>query len=263
MNMQLNRLEQFIFNHKDAFDTATPGDHVWTTIAQTLDAGQRTDGLEAFIQRHREDFDTAMPKRNLWTGIEQGIDIPQQPNTLERFVAENREAFDTATPSFRVWSEIDKVLHRQQTQRKLSVAPIWRVVRVAASVLILLSVGAMAGIYFTQSKVAATQTIASLSDISPEYAEMVQYYNEQIDEKVRQVSMETNDKSVLSDLEAIDKTMKELEAELQKAPKGAEEQIISNLIRSYQIKVEILERVLNRIQQSKENSNSEDDEISI
>ena len=41
--------------------------------------------------------------------------------------------------------------------------------------------------------------------------------------------------------------MDELRLELEVAPRGAEEQIVTNLIRSYQIKVKILERVLERI----------------
>ncbi len=41
--------------------------------------------------------------------------------------------------------------------------------------------------------------------------------------------------------------MEELRLELEVAPRGAEEQIVTNLIRSYQIKVKILERVLERI----------------
>ena len=263
MNMQRNRLEQFILENRSAFDTATPGNHLWDAIEQALDANAKQGDLEQFILRNRAAFDAAEPGEHGWTAIEQALNAPQQQDVLEQFVVTNREAFDTEIPSFRVWTEIDKTLHPQEKQRTLKVAPIWRVISIAASVLLLLTVGAVTGIYFTKTQAAKAQTVASLSEISPEYAEMVRYYNEQIDQKVQQVSMQTDDESVLKDLEAIDQTMRDLEAELQKAPKGAEEQIVSNLIRSYQIKVEILERVLNRIQQSKENLNSEDDEISI
>ncbi len=263
MNKQRNRLEQFISENRSAFDTATPGNHLWDAIEQALDANAEQGSLEQYILQNRVAFDAAEPGEHSWTAIEQALNATKKQDALEQFVVDNREAFDTEIPSFQIWVEVDKALHPQEKQRTLKIAPIWRVISIAASVLLLLSVGAATGIYFTKTQAVESRTVASLSDISPEYAEMVRYYNEQIDQKVQQVSMQIDDESVLKDLEAIDQTMKALESELQKAPKGAEEQIISNLIRSYQIKVEILERVLNRIQQSKENLNSEDDEISI
>lgn len=263
MKMQRNYLEQFINDNRAEFDTATPNHRIWTNIEQALDEGGREERLESFVHQHRDSFDLATPNADIWAVIEQTLNSTSKVDEIEQFFAKNRQAFDTAVPSFRVWSEIDKTLHPQAKQQNLKVTPIWRVMRVAASVLILLSAGAMAGIYFTKTQTTENQNIVSLADVSPEYAEMVRYYNQQIDEKVRLVSSQSQDKSVLKDLEAIDRTMKELEAELQRAPKGAEEQIISNLIKTYQTKVEILERVLNYIQQSKENLNSEDDEINI
>ncbi|MFN7116388.1 MAG: hypothetical protein ACK4TA_06275, partial [Saprospiraceae bacterium] len=120
--------------------------------------------------------------------------------------------------------------------------------------------------YYMKNQVQEAATVASLEEISPEYAEMVRYYDSQIKEKARQVSLQTNDKTVLEDLKAVDKAMAELEKELARAPKGAEEQIVANLIKSYQIKLNLLERVLERIQSAKKDStkqNQEDDEVSI
>lgn len=222
----------------------------------------KNKNLERFILENREQFDTATPRESTWNAIEQALHTPQR---LEQFFATNREAFDEANPSFRVWSSIDKTLHPQQQPRTGNVVSIRRILSVAALVLLLLTVGAMAGIYFTQSQ-AQTNEVASLADISPEYAEMVRYYDAQINEKAKQVSLESKDKSILEDLKAVDKAMAELEAELQKAPKGAEEQIVANLVKSYQIKLDILERVLERIQSKQDNSkkqNKKDDEVSI
>ncbi|MDX1665605.1 MAG: hypothetical protein R3350_00160, partial [Saprospiraceae bacterium] len=54
--------------------------------------------------------------------------------------------------------------------------------------------------------------------------------------------------SVMRDLDQVDLVVEELKSELKNAPEGREEQIIANLILSYQAKLEILERVLNRVQ---------------
>ena len=70
---------------------------------------------------------------------------------------------------------------------------------------------------------------------------------------------------VLADLEQLDLTMQELRQELLRAPKGQEEQIIENLIRSYQTKVQILERVLERVQSTQQPNTLKplDNEVSI
>lgn len=260
---QAQTIAQFIQNNREDFEVAEPGNHLWAKIDQTLGKEKGCETVEAFIAVRREAFNTAVPNDRNWTRIEKTLNQQQPKQTLSTFIQSNREAFDQATPSSQVWKSIDQVLHPQAIVRTLSVR---RVLSIAASVLLLLAVGATSGIYYMKTQMTKAATVASLEDISPEYGEMVRYYNEQISEKARQVSLQSNDKSVMEDLKAVDKSMAELEAELQKAPKGAEEQIVANLIKSYQIKLNILERVLEHIQSAKKDStkqNLEDDEVSI
>jgi hypothetical protein len=259
-------LEQFFATNRSAFDLAEPSTSLWTKIDQNLGKEEDCHTVEAFIAVRREAFNTAEPSDRNWMAIEKALNQNQPKQSLSTFIQSNRDAFDEATPSFRVWSGIDQALHPQEKKRLASVGNIRRVLSVAASVLLLLAVGAASGIYYMKTQVNKAAMVASLEDISPEYGEMVRYYNEQISEKTRQVSLQSNDKTVLEDLKAVDKAMAEMEAELQKAPKGAEEQIVANLIKSYQIKLNILERVLERIQSAKKDStkqNLEDDEVSI
>ena len=264
--MQQDRLERFVLENREAFDNASPKASVWTGIAQALappDSLLPQDQLEAFVANHRNAFDTQTPDTNLWAAIEQGLDKKQ--DALEQFIRANRAAFDHSSPRFSVWSAIDQALGRRPTQT-VKLVPLLKVLRVAASVVLLLAAGAVAGIYFTKSQIRQETTVASLEEISPEYAEMVRYYNTQIQEKTTRLVKHGSGETVLADLKSVDKMMEELEQELAEAPKGAEEQIIANLIRSYQIKIEILERVLNRIESNKsnsENSKIEDDEITI
>jgi hypothetical protein len=258
-------LEQFVDNHNMEFDIAEPNPALWNHIARQLGKSNDCETVEAFIAVRRETFNTAEPGSHIWNNIEKALPQSRSGSGLETFIQANRSDFDEATPSFRVWADIDKTLHPQEKQRTLKVLNIRRVLSVAASVLLLLAVGAASGVYYMRSQTEAA-AVASLEDISPEYAEMVRYYNEQIDTKARQVSQVSNDKTVLEDLKAVDKAMAELEAELQKAPKGAEEQIVANLVKSYQIKLDILQRVLERIQSVKKDSVQQKqvkDEISI
>lgn len=179
-------------------------------------------------------------------------------DNLEKFVVENREAFDREIPSLKVWAEIDKGLREQRSRR----LPLWRSLSVAAAVLILLITGAAAGHYLGGA--GADKATIAIEDIAPEYVEMAQYYERQIDNKVQQLAGYRQGESVLEDFEQLDNQMEELKEELLRAPKGREEQIVENLIRSYQTKVQILERVLERIQTtSQEKINTSDEEVSI
>lgn len=179
-------------------------------------------------------------------------------DNLEKFITDNREAFDRDIPSLKVWAEINKGLSEQQPRR----LPLWRALRVAAAVLILLFTGAVAGRYL--SSAGANDASLAIEEIAPEYVEMAQYYERKIDNKVQQLASYQQGESVLKDFEQLDKQMEELKEELLRAPKGREEQIVENLIRSYQTKVQVLERVLERIQAtSQEKINTSDDEVSI
>ncbi len=264
--MQQDRLERFVLENREAFNMAAPAASVWTSVAQRLappDPLLHQDSLETFITNNRSAFDDQAPNTNLWTAIEQGLDEKQ--DALEQFISANRADFDHSNPPVSVWPAIDKALGHHPA-KTITLVPLLRVLRVAASIVLLLSVGATAGIYFTKSQIKQETTVASLEEISPEYAEMVRYYNAQIQEKTTQLVHYGRSENVLADLKSVDKMMEELEKELAEAPKGAEEQIIANLIRSYQIKIEILEKVLDRIESKKsnsENSKIEDDEITI
>ena len=172
-------------------------------------------------------------------------------DNLERFVHENREAFDDRTPSQDVWAGIEASIGQNQARR----IALWPVLRAVAAGLALLLTGAGIGSYFT-----LTQQ-NSVAEISPEYTEMEQYYQQEISNKYRQLAAYDKEEMVKTDLQQLDQVMQELKDELAVAPRGKEEQIVENLIIGYQTKIQILERVLDRIQTN--NQNKEDDETSI
>lgn len=179
-------------------------------------------------------------------------------DNLEEFIKGNRADFDTKVPSLKVWAEIDKQLEQKHSKRRR----LFVMVRAAAAAVVLLFSGAMAGSYYMaeQEQTAAVEIEA----LAPEYAEMVQHYSSEFNSKYQQLASLNATETVSDDLEQVDRIMEELKTELQNAPKGSEEQIISSLIISYQTKVDILERVLERIHKSNRKLlNPEDNEISI
>jgi len=178
-------------------------------------------------------------------------------DNLEQFIQDNRQEFDREIPSLKVWAAIDKELNTDPEEKPVGkTRSMWRYAWIAASVALLLASGAFIGIQMTGEQ----SEIASLSDVSTEYAEMEVYYQKQIQEKVALLAR-YDDQTVTKDLEQVDEFMKELQQELKEAPKGNEEIIINAMIDNYQTKVNILERVLERIQSSnRKNLKSEENE---
>jgi predicted PurR-regulated permease PerM len=161
---------------------------------------------------------------------------------IEKFILDHREEFDSEVPSLNVWAAIDKELGSQGGKQ----VTMWRALRVAAAVLVLLTVGGVGGYYTFQQQLSGQ--VASLAEVAPEYAPLEAYYHEQLDTRLQQLASYKEATSVRSDLEQLDAVFQELTKELAAAPKGSEEQIIQAMIRNYQTRLEILERVLQNIE---------------
>lgn len=181
-------------------------------------------------------------------------------DNLETFLLKEREHFDTAVPSLKVWAAIDKKLdEKEQTSKRIR---LWPIVRMAVAVVALLVIGGVAGSYLTQIR--SQNPSLALQHIAPELSELENYYNKEVEQKLQQLASYEQDEAVARDLADIDAVMEELKKDLLNAPKGSEEHIIGTIIKSYQTKIAILERVLNRIQSTNPKlSKPGDDEISI
>ena len=176
-------------------------------------------------------------------------------DNLEKFITDNREAFDQDIPNPEIWERIDQQIASPPKNRRLMM---WKTIGVAASVAILIGFGALLGAnYSASSNITATDELS----LSPELEEMENYYQEQIEKKkARLVSLEYEG-SVTEDLQQLDTFFKELKKELKVSPKGAEERIIEAMINNYQIRIDILERVLKHLESPNQEINkSKDDE---
>ena len=113
-----------------------------------------------------------------------------------------------------------------------------------AAAIALLIVGAMVGISVYQKRenvVANTQ----VEQVAPDFQKTENFYNQQVQEKMMKLaSYQNTDPSVFSDLKQIDAIQEELKAELNNAPTSTREEIVRRVIENYQIKIGILERVL-------------------
>lgn len=172
-----------------------------------------------------------------------------QRKDLEQFIHNHRDAFDDARPSLKLWAEIEKELDGPEAKspkvRQMRTRRPWY--QVAAAIAVLLTLGGFGGAYLSQQQSGPTAQ-EMIDEIAPDFAEMERYYNEQIATNYARLTAYTQDPEIDADLAQMDKAMAELRADLADAPPGREAFIINELMESYRLKLDILQRILDRIE---------------
>lgn len=159
-------------------------------------------------------------------------------DNLEKYIRENRAAFDKKQAPKRVWEQLDKAL----PQKKNKTIRLWRGFRVAAAVLLLLSVGGLLGSYLTNRNFVAENIASKLPE---DFTELENYYEREVSSKMKQLTSVNMDKDqVALDIEQLDAALEELKVDILSAPKGTEEQIINAMILNYKTKIDLLETVM-------------------
>ncbi len=249
-----NSIKIFIQQHRNAFDAETPGAHNWNGVEKALERLKTADGMEKHLLLNRILLDTAIPTDRVWAGIESQLDAPTKPGDLEGFIRQNRESLDTETPDLRVWNHVIAAL---PGPKAMVVRMTWRryLIRAAASIALLV-VGLSAGIWYARSTDGSGMAMA---EVSPEYAELEQYYKHDIRDKKEKLASFAGSQSadVLQDIEQLDRIMEELRRDLATVPKGNRQQVVRAMIENYKAKAAILERVLESLEEKQqENDNS-------
>lgn len=83
--------------------------------------------------------------------------------------------------------------------------------------------------------------------VSSELAEMEQYYNGEINQKISLVRTKIGDDAVLKDLEAMDQAFYELKSDLKDNVDN--EEVIAAMMKNYQLKLQILEEILRTLEE--------------
>ena len=160
-------------------------------------------------------------------------------DNMEQFIRENRAAFDDLEPSSHVWEHIDRSLPVKRGARIIR----WQRFAVAASILLL--VGLVGFFSFQQGK---QQGVAiTLAEISPELGEAEAYYQSEINNKMALLASLAPDHEVTHDLKEAESFLQELKTELKDVSPGEREIVIQAMIENYRTRLDILERVLDRL----------------
>ncbi|MEO5582915.1 MAG: hypothetical protein ABIR66_09495 [Saprospiraceae bacterium] len=172
---------------------------------------------------------------------------------LKKYIIEHREEFDTDIPPSRVWSSIEHHINPGVTKKSI-IYYLPRMLKVAAAVLLLLSAGAGMGVYMQQQRdfTYAIQNPAHRK----EYREASSYFAGEIDSKLTELKQYKPTESVMNDLNQIDQISSELKLEIVKNPDQDQGILVQEMIRQYQQKLNVLNKILEKLQESDKKTSS-------
>ena len=171
---------------------------------------------------------------------------------LEKYIKDHREQFDDRYPPAHIWDQISSRLPQQREGVRRIV--MWKWMTVAAVTLALVMCGVVAGMYMGRN--------AGHSD--PAYAEFMQaqqYYNLEFDKRKNELARHVYDPEVDNDLRELDAIYQDLSHEFKSTNAPDKSELINAMIQVYRARIELLERVLNKIEQNNnENQIDHEDE---
>ena len=161
----------------------------------------------------------------------------QRPS-LENFIREHHEDFDDLKAPAGVWERIE----RSNPQ----VHYLWKWSAVAAAALLLISIG-----YIFGTKAGMRPDIAGWK----EYQETEQYYEARIQAKMDKIKTLAVSDEVMADIQMLDDVYQQLRTQLMEDPNADTQILLTAMIRHQQQKLEIMEKILSRVDKYKTNKN--------
>ena len=185
------------------------------------------------------------------------MNTKMQRDPLEEFVHQNREAFDSEHPGLGVWSNIERQLDRQPQLRAIQSGRRFLYWRIAAAIALLLIAGGIGRELGMQAM--QEQQAAMLEQAAPDFGETEAFYQETIAQAKARLTGYEVDPVLESDLDQLDKAMTELREELADAPPAERRMLVENLINHYRLKLNLLERILQRLQEAEAKKTNKND----
>lgn len=175
--------------------------------------------------------------------------MKKDKDQLEKFIGDNLDSFNQETPGDDVWKNIKPDLPKKG---RITHLPPWKnILKIAAAITIIAGItSTLLFIVPNQKNQQPTsnvhiQTTLTLKDISPEYAEVQNYYEEQINSKMNELKKQNLDEENFIELSTYDEEFKSLEKELRNSVD--QQKIIDAMIQNYRIKLDNMDNMLNRI----------------
>ncbi len=169
---------------------------------------------------------------------------------LEKIIHENRSVFDSFEPDDGHFERFEQKLARvNKKQKSFSFGLLLK----AAAVAVLVVISGL-WVYDKLNPAFESQNGLALHQLSPEYNEVEIYYATLASQKFNEISsLEFADSSqknmLLEELKQMDAVYENLKRDLKKNP--SDERVINAMIQHYQMKVDIMNQILNQLHQVK------------
>lgn len=166
----------------------------------------------------------------------------KERDPLEDFILTNRESFDNMEVPDRVWNGVNSTVNSKPKARSIRV--IW--MSLAACFIILI------GCIIFATRLAPEENLnMAFHELDKEIPEMKSYYTKQVSDKFNAIRGFDIDGTIQKDLDQSDDFLKELEDELKDVPPSKREAVMEAMIKNYQYKLLLLDKVLNKINKNK------------
>jgi hypothetical protein len=172
---------------------------------------------------------------------------------LDKIIQENKLDFDSFEPNEGHFDRFEqKLVGFNNKKKSFSFAYILK----AAALAILVT---LSGLWIYDNFDSSPQKGIALSELSPEYNEVEMYYTHLVNQKYDEInqcqSLDSTQKSVLvQELKEMDSMYENLKKDLTTNP--TDKRVINAMIQHYQLKVEIMNQILNQLQHA-QNINSQ------
>lgn len=178
---------------------------------------------------------------------------------LKTLIESNRELFDSAEPEIGHFERFEQKLRQQQTTKTRTI--IWPTLLKVASVSILII---LSGLYVTEHFI-LTKFPAAQQNV--EFNEAHKYYIQVVDQKIgeiehlqKQMSPEQQ-KILMNELTEMDNLYKKIQQDYKEMPNDP--RIIQTMIQHYRMKVDVLNRIINDLQNVKQINSSNHESIQL
>jgi hypothetical protein len=186
----------------------------------------------------------------------------KEKDYIEEIIQNNLKELNDFEPKDGHFERFQVKLNKQQKKKTITLNKVWKVA--AAVVFVLLAVNQV-NIYLSPEKhnglVSENNTEFTLSSVSPEYKEVEFYFTNAIDVELNQWNSMVADGSISKEeQELLDNEMaefesrfKNLQTDLKANPN--DERVINAMLEYYQAKLEIVNMIVNKLQEVKQQKN--------
>jgi len=157
---------------------------------------------------------------------------------LEKLITGNKDQFNDHIPSPEIWDNIEKELAVAESKR----FSIVKFLSAGAAAVMLLLVGVWFGINFRVDDMDKAISNSSFAD----YKQTEQYYAVQVKNYLTEIKELDAESNIEEELKQLDEVYQELREELLASGVKNQDIIINAMIKNYQIKIGMLERIVDK-----------------